>query len=64
MPFYVAKVKIATDTQKGVKWVTESYLVDAVSVTHAETKVNEDFKNDGVEFEVKGVSQSGICKVI
>ena len=64
MPFYVAKVKIATDTPKGVKWVTESYLVDAVSVTHAETKINEDFKNDGVEFEVNGVSQSRICKVI
>ena len=64
MPFYIAKVKIATDTPKGVKWATETYLVDAVSVTHAETKVHEDFKNDGVEFEVKGVSQSRICKVI
>ena len=49
MPFYVAKVKVATDTPKGVKWVSESYLVDAVSVTHAEAKVNEDFKNDRVK---------------
>ena len=64
MPFYVARVKIASDTPKSVKCATESYLVDAVSVTHAEAKVNEDFKNDGVEFEVNGVTQSRICKVI
>ena len=64
MSYYVSKVKIATDTPKGVKWQTETYLVNAVSVTHAEALVVEDFKNDGVEFEVSGVSQSRICKVI
>ena len=64
MAYYVAKVKIATDTSKGVKWQSESYLVDALTVTHAEALVNEDFKDDGVEFEVKSVSKSQICKVI
>ena len=62
--YYTAKVKIATDTPKGVKWNTETYLVNAVSVTHAESLVNEDFANDGIEFEVKSVSASQICKVI
>ena len=62
--YYTAKVKIATDTPKGVKWNTETYLVNAVSVTHAESLVNEDFANDGVEFEVKAVSSSPIIKVI
>jgi len=64
MAYYVAKVKIATDTPKGVKWQSESYLVDALTVTHAEALVNEDFKDDGVEFEGKSVSKSQICKVI
>tara|TARA_Y100000310_G_C20573512_1_gene759275 strand:+ start:20 stop:229 length:210 start_codon:yes stop_codon:yes gene_type:complete len=62
--YYTAKVKIATDTPKGVKWVTEMYLVNAVSVTHAESLVNEDFANDGVEFEVQAVSASRVIKVI
>jgi len=62
--YYTAKVKIATDTPKGVKWNTETYLVNAVSVTHAESLVHEDFKNDTIEFEVKSVSSSQIVKVI
>jgi len=62
--YYVSKVKVAMDTPKGVKWSTETYLVNAVSVTHAEALVNEDFKDVGLEFEVKSVSSSQICKVI
>ena len=62
--YYTSKVKIATDTPKGVKWQSETYLVDALTVTHAEAQVNEDFKDSGVEFEVKSVSKSQICKVI
>jgi hypothetical protein len=64
MNYYVSKVKIATDTPKGVKWVTETYLVNAVSVTHAEQLINEDFQNSNVEFDVKSVSNSKICKII
>ena len=64
MAYYVAKVKIATDTPKGVKWQSETYLVDAVSVTHAEELVTKDFEGSGIEFEVKAVSKSQICKVI
>jgi|TARA_A100001201_G_scaffold137054_1_gene126592 hypothetical protein len=62
--YYTSKVKIAIDTPKGVKWKSETYLVNAVSVTHAEQLVHEDFKDSGIEFEVKSVSASQICKVI
>jgi hypothetical protein len=64
MNYYVSRVAIATDTPKGVKWVSETYLVNAVSVTHAEELINQDFKSSGIEFEVKSISSSKICKVI
>ena len=64
MNYYVSRVAIATDTPKGVKWVSETYLIDAVSVTHAEELINKDFKSSGIEFEVKSIGTSRICKVI
>jgi hypothetical protein len=35
-----------------------------VSITHAESLVNEDFKDQGNEFEVKSVAEASIIKVI
>ena len=64
MAYYTAKVRIAVDTQKGVKRVTEMYLVNAQSVTHAEALVTKDFEGSVVDFEVKGVTNSKIIKVI
>ena len=64
MSYYIAKVKVATDTPKGVKYVSEQYLVNATSVTHAEALVNKDFQDSGVDFEVKAVQDTRICKVI
>ena len=65
MPYYISKVKLATDGPKGsAKWITENYLVNAVSITHAESLVNEDFKDSGLEFEVKSVAESRIIKII
>ena len=64
MSFYLAKVKIASDTPKGVKWQTETYLINAVSVTHAEALINEDFQNVNIDFEVKSISASPIMKII
>ena len=40
------------------------YLVDAQSVTHAEAMVAKDFEGQGIDFEVKAVSNSKIVKVI
>ena len=64
MSYYVARVKVAVDTAKGVKHVSESYLVNAATVTHAEALVNKVFQDTGVEFEVESVSDTRICKVI
>lgn len=64
MSYYVAKVKMATDTPKGVKWQTEQHLVDACSVTHAEALVTEYYSGTGIEFEVKSVSFTQIQSVI
>ena len=64
MSYYTAKVSVAIDTSKGVKKVTEMYLVNAHSVTHAEAMVTKDFEGSGVDFEVKAVSNSKIIKVI
>ena len=63
--YYIGKVKIATDSHKGgVKWSTETYLVQAETVTHAEALIVKDFEGSGIEFDVKSVSASKICKVI
>ena len=66
--YYTARVQWVDtiDTPKGQKEkkVTESYLVDAMSVTEAEAKVCKDFEGYNFDFEVKGVSQSRIVKII
>ena len=64
--YYVAKVSVETeDPNTGkVKKHTESYLVDALSVTEAESIVVKDFEGHSIDFEVKSVTKSSICKVL
>ena len=68
MGYYVAKVQLIDkiDTPKGKKEkrVTETYLVEALSVTEAEAKVVQDFKGVMFDFEVKSVTSSKIIKII
>ena len=68
MGYYVAKVQLidTIDTPKGTKEkrVTETYLVEALSVTEAEAKVVQDFKGVIFDFEVKSVTSSKIIKII
>ena len=65
MKYYIAKVKVVTTDDKGrQKKIVEQYCVHAVSVTDAEAKVHEEFKNDGLEFEVTHVNETKIIKVI
>ena len=65
MKYYIAKVKVVMTDDKGrQKNISEQYCVNAVSVTDAETKVHEEFKNDGLEFEVTSVNETRIIKVI
>jgi len=66
--YYTAKVQLTheQETPKGVKLqkVTETYLVEAISVTEAEAKVIEDFGNTTLDFEVKSVNQSKIIQIL
>lgn len=66
--FYTVKVQWVdvVDSSKGQKEkkVTETYLVDAMSVTEAEAKVIKDFEGCTFDFEVKGATQSRIVKII
>lgn len=68
MSYYVAKVQLTdeVDTPKGpkIKKTTETYLVEALSVTEAEAKVIEDFKGYTFDFEVKSVNASKIIKIL
>ncbi len=68
MSYYTAKVQLidTIDTPKGPKEkkATETYLVEALSVTEAEAKVIEEFKGYTFDFEVKSVSASKIIKII
>lgn len=63
--YYRAIVQIVTVDNKGhEKKHSEEYLVKAVSVTDAEVKVNELFKNTSIDFNVKSVSQTKIVDVL
>lgn len=68
MSYYVAKIQLQdeVDTPKGpkIKKITETYLVEALSVTEAEAKVIEDFKGFTFDFEVKSVTASKIIKIL
>jgi hypothetical protein len=68
MSYYTAKVQLidTIDTPKGQKEkrITETYLVEALSVTEAEAKVIQDFKGYTFDFEVKSVGASKIIKII
>tara|TARA_R100000951_G_scaffold94718_1_gene83577 strand:+ start:2010 stop:2219 length:210 start_codon:yes stop_codon:yes gene_type:complete len=68
MAYYTARIQWVdvVDTPKGQKEkkVTETYLIDAMSVTEAEAKVVKDFEGYSFDFEVKGVNQSKIVKII
>jgi hypothetical protein len=62
--YYTARVQMEFENDKGsVKKKTETYLIKAESVTHAETIVHEKFKDYTFDFEVKSVTQSRIIDV-
>jgi hypothetical protein len=68
MSYYVARVQLVdeVDTPKGIKIkkTTETYLVEALSVTEAEAKVIKDFEGFMFDFEVKSVNASKIIKIL
>lgn len=65
--YFQVKVKWESETNNGkTKWVSEQYLVDAMSVTEAEAKVVKDFREStpNVTFEVTEAKASRIVKII
>jgi hypothetical protein len=64
MKYWQIKVQLRLENDKGkIQKVNETYLVDAVSATEAESKAYEFFK-DMNEFEVIEAKQSKIIDII
>ena len=51
--WYEVTVAVKEETEKGIKIVKEPYLVKAVSVSDAETKVAEHFAEEGMQFDYR-----------
>lgn len=67
MSYFQVNVEIVDITEKGKQSkIREQYLVDAVSVTDAETKVHKLFEDEGMatDFQVKSVKDTKILQVI
>lgn len=65
--YFQVNVEILNINDKGKQTKTkELYLVDAVSVTDAEVKVNKMFQDEGtlLNFQVKSVRETKILQVI
>ena len=63
--FYTVKVELQSEDDKGkIKKIKESKLVEAVSVSDAETKVAELFDGSVMEHEVIGAAVSNIDEVV
>lgn len=63
--YWQVKVKVKHEDDKGkIKTTTEQYLVDGISPTDVEAKVNKDFENEGLDFKVSDIKETKILKVI
>ena len=62
--YYEVKVKVEVDDGNRTKNIIETYLAIAVSVTDAETIINEHFKDIRLSFEVVSVKLTNIIKVL
>jgi hypothetical protein len=65
--YFQANVEIIDIADSGKQSKTrEQYLVDAMSVTEAEAKVNKLFEDEGMStsFQVKSVKETKILQVI
>jgi hypothetical protein len=64
--YYLSKVKFENvDSATGkIKKITEQYLVDAESISDAERKMHEKFKDSIADFTVIGVQESPIMGIV
>ncbi len=63
--YYVASVRFTDDSRKGAKQFSKEFLVEAVSITDAETTLTKALSAEGytVDFEVRGIRASRIEEV-
>jgi len=65
MSYYTAKVAISFESDNGkIKTKNELYLVDAESVTEVEAKMYKDFESYKGDWEVTGVNETKIVKIV
>lgn len=63
--FYEVQVEVEFESDSGrIKKVKEYYLVAAVSVTDAESKIYKEFEGEQNDWDVKMVKESKIRKVV
>tara|TARA_Y100000592_G_scaffold93616_1_gene157090 strand:+ start:440 stop:655 length:216 start_codon:yes stop_codon:yes gene_type:complete len=63
--YYVANVRFTDDSRKGAKQFTKEFLVEAVSITDAETTLTRALTEEGtvLDYEVRGIRASRIEEV-
>ena len=63
--YYVANVRFTDDSRKGAKQFTNEFLVEAVSITDAETTLTRALTDEGTvfDYEVRGIRASRIEEV-
>ena len=66
MRYYMARVQFETvnDQNGRIQKTKENYLVEAMSVSDVEDKLNEKFKDSMAEFSVIKVDESNIMGII
>jgi len=65
MNYYQAQVKFETEQDNGrTRSIKENYIVEADSVSEAEEKLKEKFKNSMAEFVVAGVKEANIMGIV
>ena len=62
MAWYECKVTHNTTNEDGVKTVTEPYLVEALSVTEAATRITAELEGDG-DITIEGVTRKRLQEV-
>lgn len=63
MAWYECKVTHNATTEDGVKTATEPYLVEALSVTEAATRITAKFDGDGGDVTIEGVTRKRLQEV-
>jgi len=62
--YYEVSVRMLVSGDKGDKYISQSYLVYAMSTVDVAEKINKDFEEYGSDFEIKSIKETKIQKVI